>query len=106
MGVHHGAILRILRDNGPQSRAELARRTSLSPTALTNLTAQLLKEGAVAELSQVVAGGAAIGRPAIGLALVSEAYHVVGVHIGAGTIHVAITDLKAKSKILSSLHID
>src|SRR5262245_13733463 len=101
MSIHHGAILRILRDDGPQSRAELARRTSLSPTALTNLTAQLLKEGAVAELSQVLAAGAAIGRPAISLALVSEAYHVVGVHIGAGTIHVAITDLKAKSRMLS-----
>ncbi|RVA64360.1 Lrp/AsnC family transcriptional regulator, partial [Mesorhizobium sp. M7A.F.Ca.CA.001.08.1.1] len=31
MGAHHGSILRILRDDGPQSRAELARRTSLSP---------------------------------------------------------------------------
>ncbi|TIS83119.1 MAG: Lrp/AsnC family transcriptional regulator, partial [Mesorhizobium sp.] len=43
MGVHHGAILRILRDDGPQSRAELARRTALSPTALTHLTAHLLR---------------------------------------------------------------
>ena len=64
MGIHHGAILRILRDDGPQSRAELARRTALSPTALTHLTAQLLNDGTVTELTQVVASGAPVGRPA------------------------------------------
>ena len=61
MGIHHGAILRILRDDGPQSRAELARRTALSPTALTHLTAQLLKNGTVTELAQNACAGAAVG---------------------------------------------
>ncbi|MBZ9986577.1 ROK family transcriptional regulator [Mesorhizobium sp. BH1-1-5] len=106
MGIHHGAILRILRDDGPQSRAELARRTALSPTALTHLTAQLLKDGIVTELTQATGGGAPIGRPAVGLALVPDAHHVVGVHIGAGTIHAAVTDLKASVKQLDSFHFD
>jgi predicted NBD/HSP70 family sugar kinase len=106
MGIHHGAILRILRDDGPQSRAELARRTALSPTALTHLTAQLLKDGIVTELTQAAGGGAPIGRPAVGLALVPDAHHVVGVHIGAGTIHAAVTDLKASVKQLDSFHFD
>ena len=73
MGIHHGAILRILRDDGPQSRAELARRTALSPTALTHLTAQLLNDGTVTELTQVVASGAPVGRPAVNVALVPDA---------------------------------
>ena len=47
MAAHHGSILRILRDIGPQSRAELARRTALSPTALTHLSGHLLKSGTV-----------------------------------------------------------
>jgi predicted NBD/HSP70 family sugar kinase len=106
MGIHHGAILRILRDDGPQSRAELARRTALSPTALTHLTAQLLKEGTVTELSQNSGAGAAVGRPAISVALVPEAQFVVGVHLGAGTIHATITDLKAAPKTMASLHFD
>ena len=106
MGIHHGAILRILRDDGPQSRAELARRTALSPTALTHLTAQLLKDGTVAELSQSAGAGAAVGRPAISVALVPESLFVVGVHLGAGTIHATITDLKAAPKTMASLHFD
>ncbi|MDX6956095.1 winged helix-turn-helix transcriptional regulator, partial [Escherichia coli] len=81
MGIHHGAILRILRDDGPQSRAELARRTALSPTALTHLTAQLLKDGTVTELTQVVASGAPVGRPAVNVALVPDANAMVGVHL-------------------------
>lgn len=106
MGAHHGAILRILRDDGPQSRAELARRTSLSPTALTHLTAHLLREGTVVELNQATAGDAPVGRPAIGVALVPDALSVVGVHIGAGTIDATITDLRAASKAMASQHFD
>lgn len=106
MGIHHGAILRILRDDGPQSRAELARRTSLSPTALTHLTAQLLKDGTVTELTQSTGAGAAVGRPATNVALVPESQFVVGVHLGAGTIHATITDLKASPKTMASLHFD
>jgi predicted NBD/HSP70 family sugar kinase len=106
MGIHHGAILRILRDDGPQSRAELARRTALSPTALTHLTARLLKDGTVRELTQSGATGTAVGRPAISVALVPEAQFVVGVHLGAGTIHATVTDLKAKPKTMASLHFD
>ncbi|MEQ1940137.1 ROK family transcriptional regulator [Mesorhizobium sp. CN5-321] len=106
MGIHHGAVLRILRDHGPQSRAELARRTTLSPTALTHLTAQLLKDGTVTELTQSAASGAAVGRPAISIALVPESQFVVGVHLGAGTIHATITDLKAAPKTMASLHFD
>lgn len=106
MGIHHGAILRILRDDGPQSRAELARRTALSPTALTHLTAQLLKDGTVTELTQVVASGAPVGRPAVNVALVPDANAMVGVHLGAGTIHATITDLKATPKVKASLYFD
>lgn len=106
MGIHHGTILRILRDDGPQSRAELARRASLSPTALTNLTAQLIKNGSVIELGQDLTGEAPVGRPAVSIALVPEAYSVIGVHIGAGAIQATITNLRASQKTLSSLYFD
>lgn len=102
--MHQGTILRMLRDDGPQSRAELARRSSLSPTALTRLTARLLRDGSVRETANTTTNG--VGRPAVGLTLVSDAYWVIGVHIGAGTIHAAITDLRAGVKRLSSFNFD
>lgn len=95
MAAHHGSILRILRDIGPQSRAELARRTALSPTALTHLSGHLLKSGTVSELRQPQGGEAPVGRPAVSLALVQDSRFVAGVHVGASAIHATITDLKA-----------
>ncbi|MGO4841514.1 MarR family transcriptional regulator, partial [Rhizobiaceae sp. 2RAB30] len=84
MGVHHGHVLRILRDEGPQSRAELARRSKLSATTLTHVTAHLLKDGSVMESE---AGGlGSVGRPAQAVRLVPDAYAIAGVHVGAGGV--------------------
>ena len=61
MGSNHGQILRILRDQGPQSRAELARRSKLSATTLTHVTAQLLSSRDVVECEEV--DRVRVGRP-------------------------------------------
>lgn len=104
MGIHHGHILRILRDDGPQSRAELARRSKLSATTLTHVTAHLLKDGSVMELDAGAIGS--VGRPAQAVRLVPEAYAVAGVHIGAGGVQVTVTDLKASTKGARSFDFD
>ncbi len=91
MGAHHGQILRILRDEGAQSRAILARRSKLSPTTLTHVTAQLLADGAVAEDEPVASNG--VGRPGLAIRLLPDAYHVAGVHIGAGLVQLVVTNL-------------
>lgn len=110
MGVHHGEILRILRDAGPQSRADLARRSLLSPTTLTHLAAQLIENGSVTELTQAPqsgrGNGATVGRPAVKIALAPQSVHVVGVHLGAGTVNAAITDLQGQALAMSSFHFD
>jgi predicted NBD/HSP70 family sugar kinase len=104
MGIHHGHILRILRDDGPQSRAELARRSKLSATTLTHVTAHLLKDGSVMELDAGAVG--LVGRPAQAVRLVPEAYAVAGVHIGAGGVQVTVTNLKASTKGARSFDFD
>ncbi|MGI6855908.1 ROK family transcriptional regulator [Mesorhizobium sp. 1B3] len=100
MGIHHGHVLRILRDEGPQSRAELARRSKLSATTLTHVTAHLLKDGSVIELES--GGLGSVGRPAQAIRLAPEAYAVAGVHIGASSIQVTVTDLRASTKAATS----
>ncbi|MDO5657444.1 MAG: ROK family transcriptional regulator [Paracoccus sp. (in: a-proteobacteria)] len=93
MGIHHGIILRILRDKGPQSRSALARSAGLSPTTLTHIAAQLLRDGTIAEVDPK--GVTTPGRPATLMRIIPGARHVAGVHIGAGSVQVAICDLAA-----------
>ena len=104
MGIHHGHVLRILRDEGPQSRAELARRAKLSATTLTHVSAQLLRDGSILECEASTAPG--IGRPAQAVRLAPDAHCVAGVHIGAGNVQVAITDLKAVPKASAAFGFD
>lgn len=98
MSIHLGMVLKILRDEGPQSRAELARRCGLSATTLTHLTAQLLKDGCIAETDAPVlpSGSPMPGRPPVSVRLVPSAHYVAGVHIGAEAVQVAICDLTAQ----------
>jgi predicted NBD/HSP70 family sugar kinase len=104
VGIHHGRILRILRDDGPQSRVTLARRSNLSATTLTHLAAQLLRDGVVTNAGG--GGSTSVGRPAQAIGLVADAFNVAGVHVGAGTVQVAITDLKACSKAMTAFTFD
>lgn len=104
MGIHHGHILRILRDEGAQSRAELSRRSKLSATTLTHVTAALLRDGSILEGETYGANG--VGRPAQAVRLAPEARNVAGVHIGAGNVQVTITDLLARPKAGAAFSFD
>lgn len=105
MGIHHGHILRILRDEGPQSRADLSRRSKLSATTLTHVTAALLRDGSILE-GEVNGPNGVVGRPAQAVKLAPEARSVAGVHIGAGNVQVAITDLFARPKATAAFAFD
>lgn len=104
MGIHHGHILRILRDEGAQSRAELSRRSKLSATTLTHVTAALLRDGSILEGETYGANG--VGRPAQAVRLAPEARNVAGVHIGAGNVQITITDLLARPKASAAFAFD
>ena len=98
MGNHDGLILRTLRDAGPLPRAELARRSGLSPTTLTKLTGRLIEYGIIGEteLAADAASSAFIGRPPIDIALLSDSFYVLAVHIGLDTVRVALANLRAE----------
>lgn len=96
MGLHHGHILRILRDEGPLSRAILARRSKLSATTLTHVTAQLLADGCVVEAEPAETSG--VGRPGMAIKLFPDAHHAAGVHIGAGLVQLTLANLAGTPK--------
>ncbi len=92
------AILLILLWHKQVSRVRIAELTGLSTTTVTNLIAELLEAGIVTESGAETAstGTRSVGRPRVALRLVPEARYGIGVHVGVGSVRVAITDLFAR----------
>jgi glucokinase-like ROK family protein len=91
------AVLLSLLHQERVSRVELAQKTSLSTTTITNLVAEMLSNGIVVEEgAQEPDGQRAVGRPRTALQLVPNARFAVGVHIGVGVLRVALTNLFAE----------
>lgn len=98
------AILHILLWHAPVSRVRIAELTGLSTTTATNLIAELIERGIVIENGEeqrVETRG--VGRPRVALNLVPEARYAVGVHVGVGSVLVAVTDLLGHAVVSLSL---
>ncbi|WP_188191775.1 ROK family transcriptional regulator [Nonomuraea sp. SYSU D8015] len=102
---HRRLVLRSLRDDGPQPRADLARRLGLSATTMTKVVGQLLDEGLVAE-GAVEGVGQRVGRPSTGIQIRADARHVIGVQVGAGTVQLGLCDLRAQVRRSASFAFD
>lgn len=90
--VNTSIVLNVLRLYAPISRAELAAKTNLNRSTISNIINALIDDGLVLELDMMESK---IGRPGIALALKPEAGAVVGVEIGVGFISVILTDFVA-----------
>jgi predicted NBD/HSP70 family sugar kinase len=91
---NRGQLLRLLRENGTLSQAELARKTGLSRTTVSTLVAELRAAGLVVDTgSERAEVGAQGGRPPVMLALDDSAGAAVGVDVGHGHVRVAVANL-------------
>src|ERR1700754_2892756 len=72
-------LFQTLLAHGPLTRAEIGRRTGLSPGAITKVATPLLTDGGTAELARTADRPA--GRPATLIAVRSERARFVGVKI-------------------------
>ena len=91
------AILLTLLRHQNISRVRLAELTGLSTTTITNLTAELVAQGMVAEMgTEHPHRRRGVGRPRRALQLVPGAGHALGVHIGVGSLRITLTDLLAR----------
>lgn len=83
---------------GEISRAEIAKRTSLSSATITNLASELISQGIITEIAPAISEAEskrAVGRPQRMLRLIPNACYAIGVHIGVGLFRVAVTNLHA-----------
>src|SRR4051794_33555544 len=98
-------VLTLLRREGRLSRAEIARRLSLTRSAVTYLVEALLAVEAVAE-APANAGAATprdAGRPGVALSLNPAGHYFLGVEIGVQLIRFALVDMAmepARTKVI------
>lgn len=92
-------ILNTIRRSGLISRVEIAQLTGQSRAAVTNVTANLIKEGTILEKKTKPSGSR--GRRRVMLALNPSAAYVVGVKLSAFQLSFAVTNMQAD--VISSL---
>lgn len=90
--VNKSVILNTLRLFAPMSRAELAIKTGLNRSTVSNIISSLMEDGLVHETEQQ---DSKIGRPGISLMLRPEGGAVIGIEIGVGFISIILTDFVA-----------
>jgi predicted NBD/HSP70 family sugar kinase len=88
--INEGQVLRVIRNQGPSSRAEIVRHSGLSAPTVSKAVASLLKAGFLEEFD---GNGPVIGRPAMKLRLASESAQVLGVVIDIRRCWVVATGL-------------
>ncbi len=87
-------LLDAIRRHGPISRADLAKRTALSPPTVSGLVEELVSD--VGLLREVGMGASSGGRPPMLLEFNAEYGYLIGVDIGSRALRVALTDLQGK----------
>jgi predicted NBD/HSP70 family sugar kinase len=89
-------VINALRQNGMISRAEIARRTSLSRSTVSSLVAELQADGLVVEREEPgAAHGEQGGRPPILLSFDASAGAALGIDFGHSHVRVAVADLSS-----------
>lgn len=88
--LNRSIVLNKIREEGPISRADIAKRTSLTPPTVTHLVNELIAEHFVIE-SEV--GASSGGRKPILLTINASAYSCIGIDVGVKSIKSIMTDL-------------
>src|SRR5512134_357725 len=95
-------LLTLLRREGI-SRAGLAEVTHLSPTTITNLINDLLRQGVVAEDGNGrPIGRRRVGRPQTALRIVPDSRFGIAIHFDVDRVYAAVTDLFAQPLVTLS----
>jgi predicted NBD/HSP70 family sugar kinase len=98
-------VFQTLLAHGPLTRAEAGRRTGLSAGAVTKVTAPLLSDGWITELS-TPAPKRATGRPATLIAVRPERARFIGVKVTADELIGVLADLTAEPLVARRVVLD
>lgn len=86
-------VLRLIRQEGPISRVELAKKTGLSPTTVSVITDGLLQDGLIRQGDDSSAPTGGAGRRPVWLEIDPEGAFLIGVDLGVTNTSVVLYDL-------------
>ncbi len=89
--INQSIVLNTIRNYGPISRADIAKRTKLSSTTVSTLADDLIKQEYLEEIGEGESSG---GRRPILLKFNPASHFVIGVELEGKNISVAVTDLE------------
>ncbi|WP_343611031.1 ROK family transcriptional regulator [Novosphingobium sp.] len=87
-------VLGLIRQLGPVSRAELARKTGLTIPSISRLAEALLKDGLILAEEKVMMGR--MGQPSLPLVLAPQAAFAIGVAVRADSLTVTLSHLSGR----------
>lgn len=90
--INQARVLRLLKEKGTLSRAEIARNLELTRSTVTLVTAELLADELIVTTGEVFVTQNT-GRPGIGLKLNPRGAFFLGAEIGADELHLVLIDL-------------
>ncbi|MDF2679511.1 MAG: family transcriptional regulator [Brevibacillus sp.] len=91
--LNRSIILDTIRQYGPISRSEIAKKHNLSPTTVTSAVGELIRNSLV---SEVGTGTSNVGRKPILLQFSSDSRFLIGISISGSKITIAEMNLEAK----------
>ncbi|SIN94612.1 ROK family protein [Salinivibrio sp. ES.052] len=92
--LNGAAVYRLIDQQGPISRIQVADVSRLAPASVTKITRQLLERGLIKEVAQQASTG---GRRAISLTTECAPFHTLAVRLGRHFIELSLYDLSGIS---------
>ncbi|RME76573.1 MAG: ROK family transcriptional regulator [Chloroflexi bacterium] len=93
-------VLKTIYDQGPISRADIARATGLTRTTVSGLVAEIIDEGLVEEVGVQTSTG---GKPGTLLSVVDDSRHLIGIDLANSEFRGSILDLRGRVRQKISL---
>ncbi len=88
-------VFRTIYESGTTSRIEIARRTHLTRTTVSDMVAELIESGLVEEVGTSVSSG---GKPSILLQMAADSRYLIGLNLAQDKFIGAITNLRGEIK--------
>ncbi len=92
--LNSAAVYRLIDQQGPISRIQVADVSQLAPASVTKITRQLLERGLIKEVAQQASTG---GRRAISLTTENAPFHSIAIRLGRDYVQFSLFDLSGTS---------
>lgn len=91
--LNSAVVYRLIDQQGPISRIQIAEQSQLAPASVTKITRQLLERGLIKEVDQQASTG---GRRAISIVAETRPFQAVAVRLGRQDVTLALYDLQGR----------